>query len=218
LVVLAVDPGLSTYDFEPTLPIIRHSQARVINTSPSPCDEYMSDQLETATLGGGCFWCVEAALEQLAGVDSVVSGYAGGRVEDPTYRQVCGGDTGHAEVVQVAFDPDVIAYDRLLEAFFEVHDPTQLNRQGPDVGSQYRSVVLYHSEAQRETAAAYIEALDEEYDDDVVTELDRLETFYRAEEHHQDYFAKNPDDAYCTFHAKPKMEKVREKFEAKVAK
>ena len=122
----------------------------------------MSDQLETATLGGGCFWCVEAALEQLAGVDSVVSGYAGGRVEDPTYRQVCGGDTGHAEVVQVAFDPDVIAYDRLLEAFFEVHDPTQLNRQGPDVGSQYRSIVLYHSEAQRETAAAYIEALDEE--------------------------------------------------------
>ena len=151
----------------------------------------MSDQLETATLGGGCFWCVEAALEQLAGVDSVVSGYAGGRVEDPTYRQVCGG---------------------------EVHDPTQLNRQGPDVGRQYRSIVLYHSEAQRETAAAYIEALDEEYDDDVVTELDRLETFYRAEEHHQDYFAKNPDDAYCTFHAKPKMEKVREKFEAKVAK
>ena len=177
----------------------------------------MSDQLETATLGGGCFWCVEAALEQLAGVDSVVSGYAGGRVEDPTYRQVCGGDTGHAEVVQVAFDPDVIAYDRLLEAFFEVHDPTQLNRQGPDVGSQYRSVVLYHSEAQRETAAAYIEALDEEYDDDVVTELDRLETFYRAEEHHQDYFAKNPNDAYCSMHAQPKVEKVKETFREKLA-
>ena len=149
----------------------------------------MSDQLETATLGGGCFWCTEAALEQLAGVESVTSGYAGGHVDDPTYKQVCSGNTGHAEVVQVEFDPDVIAYDEVLEAFFEIHDPTQLNRQGPDVGSQYRSIVLYHGEAQREAAAAYIEALDEEYDDDVVTELDRLETFYRAEERHQDYFA-----------------------------
>ncbi|GAA0554706.1 peptide-methionine (S)-S-oxide reductase MsrA [Halorubrum ejinorense] len=178
----------------------------------------MTDQLETATLGGGCFWCTEAALELLAGVESVTSGYAGGHVEDPTYKQVCSGNTGHAEVVQVEFDPDAIAYDEVLEAFFEVHDPTQLNRQGPDVGSQYRSIVLYHDEEQRKTAAAYIEALDEEYDDDVVTELERLETFYRAEEHHQDYFAKNPNDAYCSFHAQPKMEKVREKFEAKVAK
>ena len=177
----------------------------------------MSDQLETATLGGGCFWCTEAALEQLAGVESVTSGYAGGHVENPTYKQVCSGNTGHAEVVQVEFDPNVIAYDEVLEAFFEIHDPTQLNRQGPDVGSQYRSIVLYHDEDQRAVAEAYIDALDEEYDDDVVTELDRLETFHRAEEHHQDYFAKNPNDAYCTFHAKPKMEKVREKFEAKVA-
>ncbi|WP_123621425.1 peptide-methionine (S)-S-oxide reductase MsrA [Halorubrum sp. CSM-61] len=178
----------------------------------------MSDQLETATLGGGCFWCVEAALELLDGVDSVTSGYAGGHAKDPTYRQVCSGNTGHAEVVQVAFDPDAIAYDEVLEAFFEIHDPTQLNRQGPDVGSQYRSIVLTHDEEQREVAEAYVEALDEEYDDDVVTGIEPLETFYRAEEKHQDYFAKNPDDAYCTFHAKPKMEKVREKFEANVAK
>ena len=177
----------------------------------------MSETRETATLGGGCFWCTEAALEQLAGVESVTSGYAGGHVDDPTYEAVCSGSTGHAEVVQVEFDPAVIAYEDVLEAFFEIHDPTQLNRQGPDVGSQYRSIVLYHDETQREVAEAYVDALGSAYDDDVVTEIEPLETFYRAEEHHQDYFAKNPDDAYCTFHAKPKMEKVREKFEATVA-
>lgn len=177
----------------------------------------MSEQLETATLGGGCFWCVEAALEQLVGVESVTSGYAGGHVDDPTYKQVCTGNTGHAEVVRVAFDPDVIAFDEVLAAFFEIHDPTQRNRQGPDIGTQYRSIVLYESDEQRALAEAFIDALDAEYDDAVVTELEALETFYRAEEHHQDYFAKNPDDAYCTFHAKPKMEKVRKQFEAKVA-
>ena len=178
----------------------------------------MTDHLETATFGGGCFWCIEAALEELAGVESVTSGYAGGHTTDPSYRAVCAGTTGHAEVVQVEYDPGVIGYDDLLEAFFTIHDPTQLNRQGPDVGSQYRSIVLTHDDDQHEQAAAYIEALDEEYDDDVVTELEPLETFYRAEEKHQDYFAKNPSDAYCTFHAQPKVEKVREKFEAKVTK
>ena len=177
----------------------------------------MSETRETATLGGGCFWCTEAALEQLAGVESVTSGYAGGHVDDPTYEAVCSGSTGHAEVVQVEFDPAVIAYEDVLEAFFEIHDPTQLNRQGPDVGSQYRSIVLTHDETQREVAEAYVDALDSAYDDDVVTEIEPLETFYRAEEHHQDYFAKNPNDAYCTFHAKPKMETVREEFEATVA-
>jgi peptide-methionine (S)-S-oxide reductase len=173
--------------------------------------------MATATFGGGCFWCTEAAMKELAGVESVTSGYAGGHVEDPTYKQVCAGNTGHAEVVQVEYDPDVIAYDELLEVFFATHDPTQLNRQGPDVGTQYRSIVLYHGEDQREQAAAYIEALDAEYDDDVVTELDRLETFYQAEEHHQDYFDKNPQDAYCRMHAQPKVEKVRERFATKVA-
>ena len=177
----------------------------------------MTDELETATLGGGCFWCIEAALEELAGVESVTSGYAGGDTSDPSYRAVCSGSTGHAEVVQVEYDPGVIAYADLLEAFFAIHDPTQLNRQGPDVGSQYRSIVLTHDEAQHEAAAAYIEALDGELDDDVVTELEPLETFYRAEEKHQDYFAKHPDDAYCTFHAQPKVEKVRTKFESLVA-
>jgi len=171
---------------------------------------------DKATFGGGCFWCVEAAFKELEGVSAVTSGYAGGHVEDPSYRQVCSGNTGHAEVVQVEYDPDAIGYDELLEIFFAVHDPTQLNRQGPDVGTQYRSIVLYHDEDQRKQAEAYIDALDEEYNDDVVTELERLETFYRAGEKHQDYFDKNPDDAYCQMHARPKVEKVREKFRAKL--
>jgi len=173
---------------------------------------------ETATFGGGCFWCIEAAFTELDGVREVTSGYAGGHVEDPTYRQVCSGDTGHAEVVQLEYDPDAITYEELLEVFFTVHDPTQLNRQGPDVGSQYRSVVMYHDDEQRRLADAYTEALDEEggYDDDVVTELAPLEEFYRAEAKHQDYFEKNPADAYCRMHAEPKVQKVREKFREKV--
>ena len=171
---------------------------------------------ETATFGGGCFWCTEAALEPLEGVARVTSGYAGGDTDDPTYEEVCSGSTGHAEVVQVEYDPDVIGYDELLEAFFVTHDPTQLNRQGPDVGSQYRSIVLYHDDEQRAVAEAYIEALDEEYDDEVVTELVPLERFWEAEEYHQSYFEKNPDDAYCRIHAAPKVEKVRERFATKV--
>jgi peptide-methionine (S)-S-oxide reductase len=170
----------------------------------------------TATFGGGCFWCTEAAMKVLDGVESVTSGYAGGDTDDPTYRAVCSGSTGHAEVVQVEYDPDTIGYDDLLEVFFATHDPTQLNRQGPDVGSQYRSIVLYHDDAQREQAAAYIEALAPDYDDEVVTELEPLERFYAAEEYHQDYFEKNPRDAYCRMHAQPKVEKVRERFASKV--
>ncbi len=169
---------------------------------------------ETATLGGGCFWCVEAAFKELEGVESVTSGYAGGETDDPTYREVCSGRTGHAEVVRVEYDPDVLSFEDVLEVFFTVHDPTQRNRQGPDVGSQYRSIVLAETDAQRRTAAAFMEALDDEYDDEVVTELDDLETFYPAEEHHQDYFEKNPNDAYCRMHAQPKVEKVRQQFAA----
>ncbi len=170
---------------------------------------------DRATFGGGCFWCTEAAMQVLEGVESVTSGYAGGHVDDPTYEAVCSGETGHAEVVQVEFDPGVLSYDELLETFFGTHDPTQRNRQGPDVGTQYRSIVLYHDEEQRTTAAAYIDALDEEYDDDVVTELEPLEQFWPAEEYHQDYFEKNPSDAYCQRHAQPKVEKVRQRFETK---
>jgi len=167
---------------------------------------------ETATFGGGCFWCTEAAMKELAGVESVTSGYAGGDTENPTYREVCSGSTGHAEVVQVEYDPAVIDYPDLLEVFFATHDPTQLNRQGPDVGSQYRSIVLYHDDEQKRQAEAYVEALDGEYDDDVVTEIVELDRFWPAEEYHQDYFEKNPADAYCRMHARPKIEKVREKF------
>ncbi|TKX36322.1 peptide-methionine (S)-S-oxide reductase [Halorubrum sp. CGM5_25_10-8B] len=173
---------------------------------------------ETATVGGGCFWCVEAAFKQLDGIESVTSGYAGGHADDPTYREVCTGNTGHAEVVQVEYDADALSYEDILEVFFTVHDPTQLNRQGPDVGSQYRSIVLSHDDEQRRLAEEYVAALDEEggYDDEVVTEVEPLETFYRAEEKHQDYFEKNPADAYCTMHAQPKVEKVRERFREKV--
>ncbi|MFC7165133.1 peptide-methionine (S)-S-oxide reductase MsrA [Halospeciosus flavus] len=173
---------------------------------------------ERATFGGGCFWCVEAAFETVEGVVDVTSGYAGGRVEEPTYEAVCTGETGHAEVVQLTYDPDVITYEDLLEVFFTIHDPTQLNRQGPDVGEQYRSAIFYHDDEQREKAEAYVETLEEEdvYDDEIVTEIEPLETFYEAEEYHQNYFEKNPEDAYCQMHAAPKVKKVREKFEAKV--
>lgn len=173
---------------------------------------------EKATFGGGCFWCTEAAFEEIEGVESVTSGYAGGHAENPSYREVCSGSTGHAEVVQLEYDPEVITYEELLEVLFTIHDPTQLDRQGPDVGTQYRSIILHHDDDQREIAESYVEALDEEggYDDDVVTEVEPLETFYRAEEKHQDYFEKNPQDAYCTMHAQPKVEKVREKFREKV--
>ncbi len=172
--------------------------------------------MATATLGGGCFWCIEAAFKELDGVEAVTSGYAGGHTEEPTYKEVCAGTTGHAEVVQVVYDPDVVGYDELLEVFFTIHDPTQLNRQGPDVGTQYRSIILAHDDEQERTARAYIEALDEEYRNDVVTELEPLETFYEAEQYHQDYFEKNPSDAYCRMHAAPKVEKVREKFQSKL--
>ena len=179
----------------------------------------MATQTEKATLAGGCFWCIEAPMEELDGVLDVTSGYAGGHTENPTYREVCSGTTGHAEVIQVAYDPERIAYEDLLDVFFTVHDPTQLNRQGPDVGSQYRSAIFTHGDDQQEKAAAYVDALDAEggYEDDVVTEVEPLDTFYEASEEHQNYYEKNPDDAYCTIHAQPKIEKVREKFAEKLA-
>ena len=173
-----------------------------------------SENLATATFAGGCFWCVEASFEALEGVREVTSGYCGGRTADPTYEAVCSGETGHAEAVQVAYDPDSISYRDLLRAFFTVHDPTTLNRQGPDVGTQYRSSVFTHDDAQREAAEAYIEGLEEAgaYDDPIVTEVQPLETFYEAEEYHQDFFAKNPTQAYCRMHIPPKLEKLEEEF------
>jgi peptide-methionine (S)-S-oxide reductase len=175
-------------------------------------------ETELATFGGGCFWCVEAAFERVRGVREVVSGYAGGHTEDPSYREVCSGSTGHAEVVQVAYDPDAVSYEDLLEVFFTIHDPTTKDRQGPDVGSQYRSIVPYHGEAQREAVEDYIEELEAsgEYEG-VVTEVTRLETFYRAEDKHQDYFEKNPDQPYCRMQIPPKLEKLESKHADKLA-
>lgn len=163
-----------------------------------------------AVIGGGCFWCTEAAFKQVEGVTEVVSGYAGGSTENPSYREVCSGDTGHAEVVKITYDPEKVSYREILELFFRIHDPTTENRQGPDVGSQYRSIILYRNEEQKEIAESFIEDQQDEYRNDIVTEVEPLENFYRAEEEHQDYFKKNPDDAYCRLHAKPKMEKARE--------
>jgi peptide-methionine (S)-S-oxide reductase len=171
---------------------------------------------EVATLGGGCFWCLEAAYEVLNGVESVVSGYAGGDIKNPTYREVCSGRTGHAEVVQLTFDPEVISYRDILEIFFTIHDPTTLNRQGADVGTQYRSVIFYHSPEQRATAEEVMRELTagEVFDRPLVTQLESLPTFYRAEDYHQGYFRNNPGQAYCSFVVAPKVAKVRQKYQA----
>ncbi|MCU4799976.1 peptide-methionine (S)-S-oxide reductase MsrA [Halobacteria archaeon HArc-gm2] len=172
---------------------------------------------EVATVAGGCFWCTEAVFKQLAGVERVTSGYAGGHVEDPSYEAVCRGETGHAECVQVEYDPDVLSYEDVLTVFFSTHDPTTKDREGPDVGSQYRSAVFYHDEAQREAVEAFVDDIQSGYDDDIVTEIAPLETFYEAEEYHQDYFEKNPNDAYCSVNAAPKVEKVRKQFQELMA-
>ena len=169
---------------------------------------------EVATLGGGCFWCLDAAFRQLEGVEKVESGYAGGRVANPTYRDVCTGMTGHAEVVQVTFDPSVISYRDLLGVFFKIHDPTTKDRQGADVGTQYRSVVLYHTPEQRDTAEQVIEELsrNQVWDDAIVTEVAPLTAFYPAERYHQDYYANNPGQPYCQIVIAPKVAKVRKAY------
>jgi peptide-methionine (S)-S-oxide reductase len=169
---------------------------------------------QTAVLGGGCFWCVEAAFNQLQGVQSVVSGYMGGRVPDPSYEQVCSGKTGHVEVAEITFDPAVISYEDLLEVFFTVHDPTTLNRQGNDVGEQYRSVIFYRDEEQQKTAQKVIAELtkDHAFADPIVTMVEPAATFYPAEQYHQNYLANNPYQPYCIAVVSPKVKKIREKF------
>jgi len=173
-----------------------------------------TDERELATLGGGCFWCLDAVFRQLRGVEHVESGYAGGSLPDPTYRDVCSGITGHAEVVQVTFDPSVISYRDILGVFFTIHDPTTLNRQGADVGTQYRSIVLYHSAEQREAAEQVIDELQRNHvwDDPIVTEVKPLTTFYPAERYHQDYFANNPGQSYCQVVIAPKVAKFRKAY------
>ena len=173
---------------------------------------------EQATLGGGCFWCVEAVFEQLKGVESVVSGYAGGHVPNPTYEQVCGKRTGHAEVVRVTFDPSVISYRELLEVFFATHDPTTPNQQGNDVGPQYRSVVYFHDEGQKQTAEAVIAGLTAEtaFPNPIVTEVAPAGEFYPAEDYHQGYYRGNPNQSYCQYVVSPKAAKTRKLFAARL--
>lgn len=167
--------------------------------------------MEKATLGGGCFWCTEAVFTRIDGVESVVPGYAGGHVENPTYEQVCGGDTGHAEVVQVTYDPGRISYGEVLEIFFATHDPTTRDRQGNDVGPQYRSVIFAHDDDQERTAHETISNLSEDdvFETPIVTEVDRLATFWPAEDYHHDYFARNGRQPYCMFVIAPKVAKLR---------
>lgn len=177
------------------------------------------ENLEKATFGGGCFWCVEAVFDMLAGVDSVTSGYAGGYVANPTYKQVCEGNTGHAEVVQVEFNPEIISYDELLEVFWTVHDPTQLNRQGNDVGPQYRSIILYENEEQKLKAQRSIKEYEASglYDGSFTTEVVPLEVFYPAEEYHQNYYENDGgQNPYCTVVVKPKVDKFYKKFYEKL--
>ena len=165
---------------------------------------------ETVVFGGGCFWCTEAAFQKIEGVEKVTSGYAGGHTENPSYREVCSGETGHAEVIKVEYDEEKTSLRNLLEFLFRIHDPTTEDRQGPDVGSQYRSIILYNSEQQKETVEDFIDEKRPEYEEEIVTEIKELDKFWPAEEKHQNYFKKNPNDAYCTIHAKPKVEKARE--------
>jgi len=171
-----------------------------------------------ATLGAGCFWCIEACYQELEGVISVTSGYAGGHVDNPTYKEVCNGTTGHAEVARVVFDDEKISFDQLLEVFWFVHDPTQLNRQGNDVGTQYRSVVFYHDEEQKERTELFKKRLEEEkvWDRPIVTEISPLTKFYPAEDYHNNYFELNPGNAYCQAIVRPKVDKFRKVFAQKL--
>jgi len=180
----------------------------------------MNPNHQIATLAGGCFWCLEAVFDELNGVVSVESGYAGGHVENPSYRAVCNGDTGHAEVVQVTFDPSALSYRDLLTVFFTIHDPTTLNRQGADAGTPYRSAIFYHHETQRADAEAVIRELTESklWPNPIVTEVTKFEKFHPAEEYHQEYFANNPRQPYCMAVVAPKVAKFRKQFVERLKK
>ena len=177
----------------------------------------MNEKLATATFGNGCFWCTEAIFQQLKGVASVLPGYTGGSVKNPSYREVCTGTTGHAEAIQIKYDPDVISYRELLDIFFYTHDPTTLNRQGGDVGTQYRSAIFYHDEQQKEDAETIIAQLTEEgvYDDPIVTEVTVAQVFYEAEDYHKNYYNNNKNQGYCRAVINPKLDKFMKKYGAK---
>lgn len=175
-------------------------------------------KIETATFGAGCYWCTETQFQQLKGVEKVESGFSGGSVDNPTYKQVCSGHTGHAEVCNINYDPSVISFDELLAAFWTCHDPTTLNRQGNDVGTQYRSVIFYHNEEQRQKAEAYKKKLNDEkaWDKPVVTEITAFTKFYKAEDYHQNYYNENGEQPYCHFVIGPKVEKFKKIFKDKL--
>jgi peptide-methionine (S)-S-oxide reductase len=175
-----------------------------MNTSTNPT--------ALATFGGGCFWCTEAVFQMLPGVKSVASGYAGGTKPNPTYKEVCTGKTGHAEVIQIEYDPQVISYEKLLHTFWEAHDPTTLNRQGHDVGTQYRSIILYRTEAERDAALKSKAEAQKKFDNPIVTEIVPLKEFYKAEGYHQDYYRNNSDQPYCRLVIRPKVEKFEKKL------
>jgi peptide-methionine (S)-S-oxide reductase len=178
------------------------------------------NSIEVATLGGGCFWCIEAAFQEIRGIINVESGYAGGTTASPTYEQVCTGTTGHAEVVQVTFDPNIISFKDVLDVFFTAHDPTTLNRQGADVGTQYRSVIFYHNEIQKKIAEQTIQKLDaaKVWDDPILTAVEPLKKFYKAEDYHRKYFERHPEAAYCRIVIAPKIAKLRNKYREKLKK
>ena len=180
----------------------------------------MAEKLEKATLGGGCFWCTEAVYLELKGVVDVKPGYSGGHVKNPGYKEVCTGRTGHAEVVQITFDPEKVSYSQILEVFFMTHDPTTLNRQGNDVGTQYRSVIFYHNEEQKETAEKVIAAFEKEkvYDKPIVTQVEPFDTFYVAEDYHLNYYNRNKSQGYCQYIITPKLEKFRKVFKDQLKK
>lgn len=180
--------------------------------------EMISGNVETATFGTGCFWCTEAIFQSLEGVESVVSGYSGGHVDDPTYKAVCAGTTGHAEVVQIKYNPEIITFTELLEVFWQTHDPTTLNRQGYDTGTQYRSAIFYHSDEQKKLAEEYKAKLDKAgaFSDPIVTEVTKYSNFFSAEKYHQDYYANNSNAGYCRAVIAPKMEKFKKVFADKL--
>ena len=190
--------------------MIMNSETQTLAQSkPAPSPQVV-ERSQKATFGGGCFWCTEAMLEDVEGILSVVSGYAGGHVKNPTYRHVCEGTTGHAEVVQVIFDPVKITYKRVLELFWRSHDPTSLNRQGADVGTQYRSTIMWHDEGQKTMAEASMKEAASLFARPIVTKIEKIDIFYPAEDYHQDYFKKNPTAGYCNFVIRPKLKKFKQ--------
>ena len=205
----------NTVNPEPSEATPSEASSEQSSEEPKPQEEI---KLETATFANGCFWCTEAVFQRLKGVESVRSGYIGGRVENPSYRDVCSGSTGHAEALEIVYDPAVITFDALLEVFWQTHDPTTLNRQGNDIGTQYRSGIFYHNEQQKELAEQYKKKLDEAgvFNNPIVTEVTAASTFYAAEDYHQNYFNQNKQQAYCRAVITPKVEKLKKVFADKL--